>query len=180
MRPAVLVIDMIVDFTTGRLGSPAARNIRPALMKFLTQARSKKAPVFYCQDAHVPSDPELKVWGPHGMFGTAGAKTDPLLKPKENEPVIPKHTFDAFFGTDLDDLLKETGVNTVILTGVATEICIQQTAAAAFFRGYWVSVPRDGTAALEPEAHGKALQAMAKTFGVKVSDIPTLLRTLSK
>ena len=103
MRPAVLVIDIILDFTTGRHGSSEARAIRPALARLLSAARRAKVPILYCQDSHSPTDPELKVWGPHGLFGTPGARTDPALAPKKGEPVIPKHTFSAFFGTDLGE-----------------------------------------------------------------------------
>ncbi len=174
MRPAVLVIDMIVDFTTGRYGSEAARKIRAALAQLLNRARRKKIPVIFCQDAHVPGDPELKVWGSHGMFGTRGAKTDRTLSPLASEPVVPKHTFNAFFGTHLDELLGENEVDTLILTGVATEICVQQTAAEAFYRGYRIVIPKDGTAGLNLEAHEGALRYMARTFGAKVTKIEAL------
>ncbi len=174
MRPAVLVIDMIVDFTTGRYGSPAARAIRPTLARLLFKARRAKVPVLYCQDSHSPADGELKVWGPHGLFGTAGAKTDPALAPKKSEPVIPKHTFDAFFGTDLEERLEELRVDTLVLTGVATEICVQNTAAGAFFRGYKVIIPLDGTAGLTPEAHRQGLDYMKKIFGAKITDLGRL------
>lgn len=179
MRPAVLVIDMIVDFTTGQYGSPGARKIRTALAQLLSRARRKKSPVIFCQDAHVPGDPELKVWGAHGMFGTRGAKTDSTLAPLASEPVVPKHTFNAFFGTHLEELLKEKGIDTLILTGVATEICVQQTAAEAFYRGYRIVIPKDGTAGLNLEAHEGALRYMTKTFGAQVVDIAWLVRKLA-
>ncbi len=179
MRPAVLVIDMIVDFTTGKYGSAAARAIRPALVKLLAQARKAQVPVIYCQDAHVPTDPELKVWARHGMFGTVGAQTDRALRHKPGEPMIPKHTFNAFFGTDLDEVLQEKKVDALFLTGVATEICIQQTAAEAFFRGYQVMIPKDATAGLTLQDHERALSYMKKTYGAKITDTPSLIRKFS-
>ncbi len=178
MRPAVLVLDMIVDFTTGRMGSPEARAIRPALKRLIARARRAKVPVIYCQDAHVPEDRELAVWGPHGMFGTPGARTDPALRPQPGEPVIPKHTFGAFHGTDLDEVLKGFRVDTLILTGVATDICVQHTAAEAFFLGYRVWVPRDGTAGLNPEGHERGLRYMAKVYGAKILDASHVSRRL--
>lgn len=178
MKPAVLVLDMITDFTTGRLGTASARAIRPAIGKLLAHARRRKIPVFYCQEAHLPTDPELKVWGKHGIFGTKGARTDSALKAGPGEPVVPKHTFGGFYGTDLDDRLKSAGVDTVILTGVCTDICIQHTAGDAFFRGYRVMVPRDGTAALSAEDHERGLRYMARTYGTRVTDVPSLLRRL--
>ena len=176
MKPALLVLDMIVDFTTGRLGTKAACAIRPAVRQLLDRARKMRVPVIYCQEAHVPTDPELRVWGRHGMFGTPGAQTDPALRPKPGEPVIPKHTFGGFYGTHLDELLKERGIDTLILTGVCTDICIQHTAGDAFSRGYKVMVPKDATAALTPEDHERGLRYMARTYGAKITDISKLLR----
>ncbi|MBI3333206.1 MAG: cysteine hydrolase [Candidatus Omnitrophica bacterium] len=179
MRPAVLVLDMIVDFTTGRYGTAAARGIRPAVARLLAGARRMKVPVLYCQEAHTPEDPELRVWGRHGMVGTPGAKTDPALRPKAGEPVIPKHTFGGFYGTDLEDLLRERQADAVVLTGVCTDICIQHTAADAFFRGYRILVPRDGTAALTPEDHERGLRYMARTYGAKITTTDDLIRRWS-
>lgn len=180
MRPAVLVIDMIKDFVTGKYGSATARAIRKPIAKLLSQARKAKVPVVYCQDSHSPTDPELKVWGKHGIFGTDGAKTDSMLKPQEGEQVVPKHTFDPFFGTHLDDLLREANVETLILTGVATEICIQHAAASASFRRYKILVPKDGVAGMTPQAHEDGLLYMAKTYGAKITDISSLIRGFLK
>lgn len=169
---------MIVDFTTGRLGTASARAIRPAVARLLSHARKSKLPVIYCQEAHVPTDPELKVWGRHGMFGTGGAQTDPTLKPRPGEPVIPKHTFGGFYETNLGEVLKEKEIDAVILTGVCTDICIQHTAADAFFRGYRVIVPKDATAALSPEDHERGLRYMARTYGAQITDVAALIRKL--
>ena len=179
MKPALLVLDMIVDFTSGRLGSAQARAIRPAIAKLLSQARLEKIPVFYCQEAHLPHDPELKVWGRHGMFGTRGARIDPALNPKPGEPVIPKHTFGAFYGTDLQDQLKARQIDTLILTGVCTDICVQHTAGEAFFRGYRVIVVHEATAALTSEDHDRGLRYMARTYGTQITDLSSILRKLT-
>ncbi|MBI3323625.1 MAG: cysteine hydrolase [Candidatus Omnitrophica bacterium] len=180
MKPAVLVLDMIVDFTTGRLGTAAARAIRPAIRRIVAEARRRRVPVIYCQDSHDPADPELKVWGRHGMGGTAGAKTDLQLRPRPGEPVVPKHTFDGFTGTHLEDLLRERRVDTVILTGVCTDICVQHTAEEALTKGYRVIVPRDATAALSPEEHERGLRYMARTYGARITDAGFLIRQLSR
>lgn len=171
---------MIVDFTTGRFGTASTRAIRPAIAKLVAEARRKRVPVIYCQEAHLPGDPELKVWGKHGMFGTRGAQTDPALKPRAGEPVVPKHTFGGFHGTVLGDLLEDLGVDTVVLTGVCTDIGIQHTAAGAFFLGYRVVVPRDGTAALRPEDHKQGLAYMARTYGASIRDSRSLLQEWGK
>ncbi len=138
-----------------------------------------KLPVIYCQESHLPTDPEITVWGRHGMFGSRGAQTDPALRPKKGEPVIPKHTFGGFYGTQLDEVLKELRVDAVILAGVCTDICVQQTAADAFFRGYRIHVPQDGTAALSAEDHDRGLKYMKRTYGATITDVPSLIKKLS-
>lgn len=177
-KPALLVLDMIVDFTTGRYGTASARSIRPAVRRLIDEFRRRRLPVIYCQEAHSPKDPELKVWGRHGMFGTRGARTDPALKPRNGEEVVPKHTFGGFYGTHLDDLLRRHGVETVVLAGVCTDICVQHTAADAFFRGYRVVVPRDATAALKPQDHQRGLSYIARTYGGRVADVAAIVRGL--
>ena len=165
MRPAVLVLDMIADFTTGRMGSPSSRAVRPAVLRLLRHARSKKIPVLYCQNPQVSGDPKL-------------TQTDPMLKRQRGEVLIPKHTFDAFFGTNLEDLLKEKKADTLVLTGICTDVSVQHTAAHAFFQGYRIFVPKDATAASTPQVHGSALRYMARTYGAKITDVNSLLRKL--
>ena len=177
-KPALLVLDMIVDFTTGRYGTAAARAIRPAARRLIAAFRERRLPVIFCQEAHVAGDVELKVWGRHGMHGTRGARTDPALKPRPGEPVVPKHTFGGFYGTHLEDLLRGCRADTVVLTGVCTDICVQHTAADAFFRGYGVLVARDATAALTPADHERGLKYVARTYGAKVMTTADLLRRL--
>jgi len=178
MRPALLVLDMIVDFTTGRYGTGAARAIRPAAQRLIGAFRQRRLPVIYCQEAHVAGDAELKVWGRHGMHGTRGAQTDAALKPRPGEPVVPKHTFGGFYGTHLGDLLRGCRADTVVLTGVCTDICVQHTAADAFFRGYGVVVAKDATAALTPADHERGLKYMVRTYGARMSDVTTIVRSL--
>ena len=180
MHPAVIVIDMIVDFTTGRLGSPQARAIRPAIKRLLNAARRKKIPVIYSQDSHLPTDPEMKVWGPHGMFGTKGAQTDPQLKPKAGEMVIPKHVLDIFFGNNLEDVLKEHRIDTVILAGVATELCVQHGAGGAAFRGLKGIVAKECVAPLDPSVQEAALRYMKRAYGTAIASLGSVLKMVAK
>ena len=164
MRPAILVLDMVAELTTGRLGSPAARGIRSPLRTLLAQARRIGMPVIYCQKACAADEP--------------GGRSDPLLKPRPAEPVLPKQAYDAFFGTDLDERLSALGVDTVILTGLYADIDVQHTAAGAFFRGYRVTVPKEGTSPFMPGEEERAFQAMATLYGAKITGMPVLIRRL--
>jgi ureidoacrylate peracid hydrolase len=59
------------------------------------------------------------------------------------EPIVTKHRYDAFLNTDLDLILRANRVDTVVLCGVATNVCVETTARAAFVRDYYVVVAED-------------------------------------
>ena len=107
---AILVIDMLNDFVTGKLRCERADLIIPNLVKLLTEARKKGVPVIYSSDAHLKEDFELKVWGEHAMKGTEGAEVIPELKPEPSDYVFEKRTYSAFFETGLDQHLRSLGV----------------------------------------------------------------------
>src|SRR5207247_28197 len=78
--------------------------------------------------------------------GTPGVEIYPELAPAVGEHVIKKHRYSGFFGTDLDIILREWGVDTVIISGTTTENCCQSTARDAMFRNYRVVFLSDATA----------------------------------
>jgi len=172
---AVLVIDMIEDFVSGKLGFQKAREIVANIENLLKSARVKKIPVIYVCDAHRPGDPELKVWGEHAMDGQQGSQVVRELAPADGEAVLKKHTYSAFFETGLHGVLENLGVDEVVLTGVVTNICIQHSAADAFFRGYGVVVPRDCTAAVEEKLHLGALETMRQLYGARITSSRELM-----
>ena len=135
MKTAVIVIDMINDFVTGVFKSDRAAKIIPNIRALLNHARKYKVPIVYATDAHIPNvDPEFDVWGSHAVAGSWGAEIVDELKPHKGDFRVLKRKYSAFQGTDLDHLLREMKVDTVVLTGVVTDICIQHTAADAFFQ----------------------------------------------
>ena len=71
--------------------------------------------------------------------------------------VVEKNKDSGFFETDLDERLRELRVDTVIITGMQTQICVQTTAADAFFRGYHVIVPPDGVVSARDDDKTRAL-----------------------
>ena len=83
----------------------------------------------------------------------------PDLEPSQGDyHVNTKRRYSAFFGTDLDLLLKNLKVETVVLTGVMTEICVLCSAFEAFNRDYRVVVVKDCTAGRDPETEACVLQ----------------------
>lgn len=106
-RYAILVIDMQNDFVKGILKCERANRIIPNIKILVENARQKQIPVFYCIDEHIPLDTyEMKLWGPHAMKNTEGAKIIDELRPSNTDYIIPNRTYNAFDGTGLDRALK--------------------------------------------------------------------------
>ena len=160
---------MVNDFVTGKLGFKGALDIVPNIRGLLAKARARRIPIIYVCDSHSPDDPEIRVWGEHSMAGTKGSKVVPELKPEKGEPVLTKNTYDIFSNTKLDGLLRKKDIKELILTGVVTDICIQNSAAGAFFRGYTVIVPEDCVASPDKKAHKYALDYMKRIYGAKIT-----------
>jgi len=178
LRPAIIVIDIIKDFTTGVLGSERARGIIPRVKRLLDEAREKGVPIVYVTDAHIEDDREFQLWPRHAVDGTPGAEIVEELQPQPGDYHLKKRRYSAFYATGLDALLRELGVDTVILTGLVTNICVQHTAADAFFRGYRVVVVEDCVEALSDEAHRGALRYMREIYGAEVVSSQELLNRL--
>ena len=141
--PAILVVDMLNDFVTGALTCERAKAIVPATAALLDAARKSGVPVIFCNDAHIPGiDRELKLWGDHAIVGTEGAEVIPELNLCEKDYVVPKRRYSGFFQTDLDILLKELGVKTVVMTGLHAHMCVRHTSADAYCLGYDVVVAK--------------------------------------
>lgn len=168
---ALVVIDMLNDFVTGSLRNPRAEKIIPTIDRLIRKARSERDGwlVVYANDAHLPQDFELRVWGPHAMAGTPGAQVIPELAPAGGDFVLPKRTYSSFHETGLDDLCRQFGVGTLVLTGQHTNICLRHTTADAFFRGYEVVVPKDAVEAISDEDHEAGLRYLETIYKV---DLP--------
>ena len=80
---------------------------------------------------------------------TKGIDIYPELAPAEGEHVIKKHRYSGFYATDLDLILREWGIDTVIVSGTTTENCCHATARDALFRNYRVVFLSDATATFD-------------------------------
>ena len=165
-HPSNLDVDMLNDFVTGALGCDRARDIVPATAALLNAAREKGVPVIFCNDCHLPGiDRELKLWGDHAIKGTPGAEVIPELCLCEKDYVVPKRRYSGFFQTDLDILLKELGVKTVVITGLHTHMCCRHTSADAYCLGYDVVVAKEATNAFTEEDYQGGLAYLKTCYG---------------
>lgn len=172
MKEALLIIDMLNDFVRpgAPLEVPATRAILAALRLRLDNARARGVPVIYICDAHRPDDPEFARmgWPPHAVKGSKGAEVVTELAPLETDPVVEKTSYSGFHHTGLDGILQSLGVESLVLTGCVTNICILYIAYEAVIRGYRVTVPAGCVAPLDPADGEFALRQMEQVLGVTV------------
>lgn len=176
---AVLVVDMLNDFVTGALKCDRGLAIVPKTKELLAGCREKNVPVIFCNDAHLKDiDHELKLWGDHAIVGTEGAKVIPQLELCDKDYVVPKRRYSGFFRTDLELLLKELGVNTVIVTGLHTHMCVRHTCADAYQLGYDIVVAKDATDSFTEEDYNYGIAYLKDVYGAEISDVDTILANL--
>ena len=93
------------------------------------------------------------------------------VRPRPDEVIVTKHRYGAFEGTDLDLVLRSNGIRSVIMTGVATNVCVETTARQAFLKDYYVVFSGDCSATYSQAAHDATLQNIDQFFGqVATSD----------
>jgi len=144
-RTALIIGDMQNDFVTesGTLVVPSAEGTVPAIRNLLELARESGMRVVFVQDTHRDGDPEWEIWGEHCREGSWGWKVVDGLAPREDEVTIRKPRYDAFYGTQLEHMLRVWGVDTLVICGTVANICVHYTASSAAMRWFNVIVPSD-------------------------------------
>ena len=176
-RKAIIIVDMLNDFVTGSLKCDRAQRIIPHLQTLIAEARKKGVYVIYSNDAHIKGvDHELKLWGDHAIAGTPGAQVIPELKPADGDFTVPKRRYSGFYGTDMEMLLKELRVGTVILTGMHAHMCVRHTAADAYYRGYNIIVPTDGVDSFTEEDYQGGLKYLKEVYGARLVTVDELVK----
>ena len=171
-KTALIVVDMQNDFVKegGSLVVPDAEGTIPAIRRLLDLARESGMKVVFTQDTHTDGDPEWEIWPEHVREGSWGWRIVDELEPRQDEPVIRKVRYDAFYGTHLDHFLRLWGVDTLIVCGTVANICVHYTAASAALRWYDVIIPKDATSALAPFDLESSLRQTAFLFNGKITE----------
>src|SRR5690242_19428573 len=136
MTDALIVIDMQQASFGPASPRHDAANLIDRLNHLVREVRVAGGAVIFVQhdgprgDPHHPSE--------------AGWHLLPGLDVRPDEVIVRKTACDAFLGTTLDDLLRETGIDRLIITGCATDYCVDTTVRAALGRGWPTIVPSDG------------------------------------
>lgn len=169
-KVALLIIDMICDFEFEdgeklfKFAKPISRNIA----KLKTKAEKAGIPVIYVNDNFGKWQSDFRKLLRHSLDPKhRGSEIAEALRPKEENYFVLKPKHSGFYSTTLDVLLEYLGTETLILTGVATDICILFTANDAYMRDYDLIVPRDCVAANTKKASGETLKYMQKILKVK-------------
>lgn len=167
---AIVVVDLINVFVEGRLGSKKFKSVVRETRRVMES--SGKFTVFV-QDSHHPGDAEISVWGEHAMEGTEEAETVSELKGMAQ--VIRKRTYDAFYKTGLEELLRSKNAKNILFCGVVTDICIVHTVASAFFAGFSPIVAKECTSTYSEKEKNRVLGYMAKNYGAKIISVREII-----
>ena len=166
---ALLVIDVLGDVTD----HPASEVLVPAYAQAARLAeccRENEIPVIFTNDAHLPGiDRELRLWGDHGLAGSEEAQVAAVMKLSDEDYIIEKRRYSAFFQTGLRLLLDELGARTLILCGWDTNICVRHTAADAFFNNFDLIVASDATATFLVGDQAQGLEEMKVCYGARIA-----------
>lgn len=170
---AILVIDVLGG--TDPIPEAFAEPIG-ACVSIVKAARAKGVPVIFSDDNHIPAyDREIELWGEHGIRGTQGGEPVAAFDLQPSDIVIPKRRYDGFFQTDLDLTLRELGVDTLIAMGADANICVLQTLAGAYFRGYKTIVPADAVWTFLVGTYEGALEYYTRCYDTRVVESKTIL-----
>ena len=90
------------------------------------------------------------------------------VEPDADEPIVLKHRYSGFVDTNLELILRSRGIKTLVVTGVATNVCVESTARDAYMRDYYVVLVDDCSATYDPAKHAATLANIADHFGVVV------------
>ena len=168
---ALVLIDVINDLEFDG-GTALLRHALPMARRIASLKRRAKVagvPVIYVNDNFGKWRSDFRRLVSHCLSEhVRGRPVVELLAPEPDDYFVLKPKHSAFYHTTLDLLLEYLHVKTIVLTGMATEVCVLFTANDAFMRDLHVVVPSDATASSDPRLHRQALTEMKRVLHAKV------------
>lgn len=169
-KHALLIIDMINDFQfhNGPALSKQAEILSHKIVSLKTKLKTKGCPIIYVNDHY-------NLW--QADFQKIAAKCKNSLSegiihtifPEDDEFFLIKPKHSAFFGTALTTLLYSLDIKSLIITGIAGNICVLFTANDAYMRGYEIIIPSDCIASNDEEDNKFALKMMENTLKATIT-----------
>ncbi|SMP13113.1 cysteine hydrolase family protein [Halobellus salinus] len=173
-RTAVVVVDMQNGFChpDGSLYAPGSQAAADDVAALLKRARAAGAQVVFTRDVHPPEQfddahyyDEFDRWGEHVVEGSWEAEIVDDLAVEPSDHVVEKHTYDAFYETELDGWLSARGVDELVICGTLANVCVLHTAGSAGLRDYRPVLVEDAIGAIEPDHREYALDHAEWLFG---------------
>ena len=173
-RTALVVVDMQNGFChpDGSLYAPGSEEAIEPCASLVDDAREAGASVVYTRDVHPPEQfedahyyDEFDRWGEHVVEGTWDAQLVDPLDPREDELVVVKHTYDAFYRTELGGWLDAHGVDDLVICGTLANVCVLHTAGSAGLRDFRPILVEDAVGCIEPDHREYALDHADWLFG---------------
>jgi nicotinamidase-related amidase len=167
---ALLVIDMQRFFLTegSKTFCRAGLEVVPNIKRILQAFRERGLPVIFTRHCHHPSGIDAGImgwwWEGRCIEGTQESEVVEELAPLPNEKQVLKHRYSAFYGTDLETILRVMKVADLVIAGIMTNLCCETTARDAYMRDYHVFFLADATATLTEEMHLASLLNLALGF----------------
>jgi nicotinamidase-related amidase len=181
---ALLIVDAINDmeFDGADAMLPRAVRMARAIAALKRRATAAGIPTIYVNDNFGRWRSDFRRIVAHCLEdGVRGQPVAAQLVPEEDDYFVLKPKHSGFYNTTLDLLLQHLQTETLILTGMATDVCVLFTAADAYMRDLRVIVPRDCVTALTPAAHRSALEEMQRALKARVPESRRLdLRRLTR
>jgi ureidoacrylate peracid hydrolase len=178
---AVLTIDMQKDYCCAggifdKMGFDieTAAKLGPRLNEFVGRARKVVRQIIHVR---MELNPHLRSPVLAEQYQRCGLqrKLDPVysdfygVTPVEADIIIPKYRYSAFVSTYLDQCLRSNGIKSLVLTGLATNVCLESTARDGFMKDYYIVVPEDLTEATSEKAKKSSLLNINTFFGEVVN-----------
>jgi len=181
---ALIVVDVQNDFVSpegsaGKRGDDvgAAMAMIPNLTSLIDQARKVGLTVVYIRTTHSDwTDTASWIYRTSQKSGlntcregTWGAEFYDGIAPLPSERVVIKHRYSAFINTDLNTVLKARGIESILVCGVATNVCVETTARDGYMYDYYVTMIDDCSAAYDAKLHMNTLENIRRHFGLVAS-----------
>ena len=153
MKEALLIIDVQNDYFPGganELHNPCKAERR--IQELIMESRAIRRPIVYIQHINPPDDTFF-------LEGTPGVEISDRIKPEAGDKVIIKRYPNSFLETELDDYLRSIGVDTLVVCGMMTHMCVDTTVRAAMDHGYHVKLVSGACATMDLELNGEIIPA---------------------
>jgi len=171
---AVVVVDMQNGFChpDGSLYAPGSEAVIEPCTDLVNQVRNVAGTVVFTRDVHPPEQfgsahyyDEFERWGEHVLEGSWEAELVDELDPDDADLVVEKHTYDAFYQTELEGWFDARGIDDLVIVGTLANVCVLQTAASAGLRDYQPILLEDAVGAIEDDHREYALEHAEFLFG---------------